>query len=99
MHDNLKHSNIIDKVNANKDILAGKEQEHNEQMLLACKEIFNDTNGIFLGKWLLNECSAGDYDNDINPNKLMYYKAKRDIYNKLKQYFPTKSRIKIEIEE
>jgi hypothetical protein len=96
MQHNLNKNEIDDLIK--QDELKEKQQaEKLEQLRNAVNAVFSTKNGLILGKWVYEQCIAGKVNNDINPNKLIYFKRGEDIYHALRLLMTKENIINIEL--
>jgi hypothetical protein len=96
MQSNL-NNNEIDILIENDEKQQKEQAEKERQLKEAINLVFSKPEGIILGKWLFETCTAGKHNNDINPNKLIYFKRGEDIYNALKELMTKETIINIEL--
>ncbi|NLF84058.1 MAG: hypothetical protein GX568_08775 [Candidatus Gastranaerophilales bacterium] len=96
MQSNL-NNNEIDILIEKSETLEKEQVEKQRQFREAINLVFKTPEGIILGKWLYETCTSGKHNNDINPNKLIYFKRGEDIYNALKELMTKETIINIEL--
>lgn len=96
MQSNL-NNNEIDILIEKSETLEKEQVEKQRQFREAINLVFSKPEGIILGKWLYETCTSGKHNNDINPNKLIYFKRGEDIYNALKELMTKETIINIEL--
>lgn len=76
-----------------------KQKELEENLKIACAEIFSTKNGKFFGKFLKNICKWDDTSEtvDVNPQVLAYHKRGRDIWMILRVFIDKQDLADIEI--
>lgn len=84
------------KINAEKE---AKEKKEIENIRLACKDIFNSTNGKYFLQFLKKICGWNDSGNNINSEILIYQKGRRDIWNVIRNILPKEILVDVEIYE
>jgi len=95
MQDNPLH--LTDELIAIQEQKEKKEAEQLRQLLEAVRLVFSTDAGKILGAWLYSQCTTGQQNNDINPNKLIYYKGKEDLYNSLRGLMSKENIVNIEL--
>lgn len=96
MQSNL-NNNEIDILIEKSETLEKEQVEKQRQLKEAINLVFSKPEGIILGKWLFETCTSGKHNNDINPNKLIYFKRGEDIYNALKGLMNKENIVNIEL--
>lgn len=98
MQNNQENQNdLIDNLIENDEKKQKEKEEQERKIKEAVKLVFDTEAGKYLGKWLYNACKIGESNNDINPNKLIYFKSREDLYNSLRKYMTKENIINIEL--
>jgi len=76
-----------------------KQKQVTENMKLVCQNLFVGQNGKYFLKYLKNLCLWSEQDININPDILIYKKARRDIWAIIRNFIPKEILAQIEIYE
>lgn len=74
-----------------------RQQRELENLRTCCKEIFKDTNGKYLLKYLKKICFWEDQDMNVNHDTIVYKKGRRDVWLILRSLIPKDVLAQIEI--
>ncbi len=91
------HNNTVDLLTELEEKRKFAMEEELKILEEAVNIVFKSAAGKILGKWLYKNCNLGKENNDINPNKLVYFKSREDLYHSLKGLMSKESIINIEL--
>jgi len=89
-----------DIVNSRKEEQQAIQKQREEKILFVCSKQFSGVNGIYLGKFLAEICLWAKYeegDINVDPQSVVYEKARRDVWKILRKFIPAKTLADIEI--
>lgn len=74
-----------------------RQQRELDNLKLCCSELFNNTNGKYLLRFLKRICHWSDEDMNINHDSIVYKKGRRDVWLILRTLLPKDVLAQIEV--